>query len=142
MIQFSSIDSVFELQNPTLYKNWLAEVIRSEEKISGEIHYIFCSDSYLLDINNKYLDHDYFTDVISFSTTSKSMIVSGEIYISVDRIKDNAKFHKCSFEHELSRVMVHGLLHLIGYNDQSTEEKSLMTRKEDIYIDLQPQRIS
>jgi len=119
------------------YKQWLKAVIISEGNKVGDIQYILCDDEHLLGINKAYLNHDTFTDIITFSTTNNDEIISGEIYISVDRVSENSKAHSVSFNTELSRVMVHGILHLIGYNDHSDSEKKLMRSKEDYYLHLQ-----
>lgn len=119
------------------YKQWLKSVILSEGKKFGDIQYILCDDEHLLEINRTYLNHDTFTDIITFSTTNSDDIISGEIYISVDRVTENSETHSVSYNDELSRVMVHGILHLIGYNDHSDSEKKLMRSKEDYYLHLQ-----
>jgi len=119
------------------YKKWLKKVIHSEEKKLGNIQYIFCDDNYLLNINTTYLNHDTLTDIITFSTSDNIDIISGEIYISVDRIIENSNIHSSVFNTELSRVMVHGILHLVGYDDHSQIDKKLMRSKEDYYLLLQ-----
>lgn len=116
-----------------VYKNWLSNVAISEHKHIVALHYIFCSDDYLLEINNKFLRHDYYTDVITFPYQQGSMLES-DIFISVDRVKENANEFLVTFDNELKRVMVHGLLHLAGYTDKSESETSLMRQKEDFYI--------
>lgn len=123
--------------NEPLYLNWLKTVINSEGKKTGDIQYIFCNDKYLYEINKVYLKHDTFTDIITFSTTNNEEVISGEIYISIDRVAENSKTHSASFNDELSRVIVHGVLHLIGYDDHSDSEKKLMRSKEDYYLHLQ-----
>tara|TARA_B100001971_G_C18183906_1_gene534414 strand:- start:348 stop:767 length:420 start_codon:yes stop_codon:yes gene_type:complete len=123
--------------NEPYYTNWLKTVISSEGKKTGNIQYVFCDDSYLHELNKSFLNHDSFTDIITFSTTQNDDIISGEIYISLDRIDENTKIHSVSLDHELSRVIVHGVLHLIGYNDISSSEKKLMRSKEDYYLHLQ-----
>jgi len=113
--------------------------IADKEKVSIDfLNYIFCSDPYLLDLNKKYLDHDYFTDIISFESSEEMGVVSGDIFISVDRAKENADLYKVSFDDEIKRLMIHGLLHLIGYKDESDDEKLLMRKKEDYYLSLCP----
>jgi len=119
------------------HKKWLKKVIQSEEKKVGDIQYIFCDDNYLLNINTTYLNHDTLTDIITFSTSDNNRIISGEIYISVDRLIENSNIHTSLFIDELSRVMVHGILHLAGYNDHSITEKKIMRSKEDYYLLLQ-----
>jgi len=144
MINFKSLKAGFVLENPAFFKNWLKSVIELEStKKPGEIQYIFCDDKYLYNINKKYLNHDTYTDIITFPTSVKSeKVLSGEIYISIDRIKDNARKYDEKEVTELSRVIVHGMLHLLGYNDQSSTEKILMKEKEDYYLNLQSQKIS
>jgi probable rRNA maturation factor len=115
------------------YKTWLAGVARSEQKTIDEITYIFCDDDYLLDINIKYLGHDYYTDIITFPYKELDNIQS-DLYISVDRVTENAIDFNESFEDELRRVMVHGLLHLIGYGDKTEAEIALMREKESFYM--------
>lgn len=121
--------------NRTVTKNWLHEVIRLEGKKPGVISYIFCSDDFLVDINIKFLQRDYYTDVISFDYSEKG-VVSGDIMISVDRVKENAQNLGVSYLDELKRIMVHGLLHLIGYDDSTEESKALMTGREDLYLGM------
>lgn len=138
MIIFNSLTSEFELQNPGFYKDWLVSVILNEDKIIGEIQYVFCDDDFLLSINRTYLNHDTLTDIITFPTSSSKFILSGEIYLSIPRIKENATINQIDFQSEFSRVMVHGALHLIGYNDVTPSEKKEMRAKEDYYLNLQP----
>ncbi len=109
---------------------WLRSVIEAEGKKVGDISFIFCSDEYLLDINRKYLDHDYFTDIITFDYV-EGLTISGDIFISVDRVSENCVTYKCSFEEELNRILAHGVLHLLGYKDKSEADKKVMTGKED-----------
>ncbi len=115
--------------------SWIEKVILLSENEIGDINYIFCSDDYLLNINKQYLNHDYYTDIISFDYTVNTLI-SGDMYISIDRVMDNASKFSVSFEHELKRVMVHGILHYLGYNDSTAEEKLIMRTKEDYFLSL------
>ncbi len=115
--------------------NWIKETIRLEEKSIGDISFIFCSDDYLLDVNKKYLTHDYYTDIITFDYVEDS-IISGDIFISIDRVKENAKLFSTSLENELNRVLVHGVLHLLGYKDKIKKDKTLMTFKENYYLNV------
>ncbi len=108
-------------------------LITSENKKKGDISFIFCSDEYLLKMNNEYLSHDYYTDVITFDYTEED-IISGDIFISTDRVKENASKYKIDFENELQRVMIHGVLHLTGYKDKTEAEKKQMTEKENQYL--------
>ncbi|SFB76562.1 rRNA maturation RNase YbeY [Zunongwangia mangrovi] len=134
IINFYS-ENDFNLENTDLYKNWLLRVISSEEKRLGEISYIFCDDEYLLDINQRFLDHDSYTDIISFDD-SMGNLLNGDIYISTERVKENAAEFNEDFDTELKRVIVHGILHYCGYKDKSEEDAALMRRKESEKIKL------
>ncbi len=116
---------------------WLIATVEKESKLLGELYYIFCDDEYLHDINVKYLNHDTYTDVITFDYC-KGEIVSGEIYISTARARENAKLYSQNFTLELRRLIIHGLLHLLGYKDKNSEDKIEMTAKEDYYLSLLP----
>lgn len=122
----------FQLDLPKS-ENWIKNTIINEGQTLGEISFIFCSDDYLLDINRQYLDHDYYTDIITFDYVERG-IISGDIFISVDRVRENANAYKVTFENELNRILIHGVLHLLGYQDKEPEEKELMTAKEDYYL--------
>lgn len=113
--------------------NWLEDLILSENKKLGDINYIFCDDEYLLKVNQDYLDHDYYTDIITFDYV-KGKTISGDIFVSLPRILDNASTLSQDFESEFRRVLAHGLLHLCGYKDKTKEEESTMRQKEDFYI--------
>ena len=134
IINFYS-ENDFKLENIDLYKNWLNRVISSEDKRLGEISYIFCDDEYLLDINQRFLDHDTYTDIISFDD-SMGNLLNGDIYISTERVEENAAEFNEDFETELKRVIVHGILHYCGYQDKSEEDAALMRRKESEKIKL------
>ena len=121
--------------NLPTHSNWLKNVILSEEKSLGEVAYIFCDDSFLLKKNIEFLKRDYLTDVITFDYSKKNKI-SGDIFISINRVKENSKKFNESFLTELERVMVHGLLHLLGYNDKTKKESLLMTKKENFYLSI------
>lgn len=110
--------------------NWISKVCTSENHEFGDISLIFCSDDYLLDMNRTHLDHDYYTDIITFDYT-ENQFVSGDLFISVDRVRDNASDFNVSFEHELHRVIIHGVLHLCGFKDKSDDEEKLMRTKEN-----------
>lgn len=116
--------------NETDLTNWISKVCLSENHQLGDISLIFCSDDYLLDMNRTHLDHDYYTDIITFDYTD-NQIVSGDLFISVDRVRENASDFNVSFQHELHRVMIHGVLHLCGYKDKSDDEEKLMRTKEN-----------
>jgi probable rRNA maturation factor len=129
MINFN-YESDFSLDNEEAIAAWMSEVIESENKKEGEVNYIFCDDEYLHKINLEYLNHDNLTDIISFDYTMGNEI-SGDIFISVERVQDNAKDFKVSFEAELKRVMVHGVLHYCGYKDKVEDDELVMRSKED-----------
>ncbi|MBP8157483.1 MAG: rRNA maturation RNase YbeY [Flavobacterium sp.] len=129
MISFN-YESDFNLDNETVYSDWLSKVISSEIKNEGEINYIFCDDDYLLEINQQYLDHDTLTDIISFDYSIGNEL-HGDIFISIERVRDNAQDFNVSFEEELKRVMVHGVLHYCGYKDKSETDEKLMREKEE-----------
>ena len=125
----------FTLENEELFSQWIENVIHSEEKYLGEISYIFCKDDYLLEINQQYLDHDTLTDIISFDYTEDDT-VSGDIFISIERVRENASDLNVAFEEELKRVMIHGILHYCGYKDKSDSDEALMRSKEDEKIKM------
>lgn len=129
MINFN-YESEFNLENEEAIGNWLSSVILSEGKKVGEINYIFCDDEYLHKINLEYLNHDDLTDVISFDYTMGNEI-SGDVFISVERVQDNAGDFNVAFEEELRRVIVHGVLHYCGYRDKGEEDEELMRSKEN-----------
>ncbi|HEY4540553.1 MAG TPA: rRNA maturation RNase YbeY [Faecalibacter sp.] len=126
-------ESDFELKDEQIWIDWITESMKNEGKSVEELNYIFCDDEYLLEINRQYLDHDYYTDVIGFDN-SHDDILTGDIFISEERVADNAKQNNVSFENELARVMIHGILHFAGYPDKGEEEKRIMTEKEDFYL--------
>ncbi len=128
-------DIDFKVPNPLKTKKWLQKVIHLEKRDFENISYIFCSDEYLHSLNTQFLGHNTLTDIITFDL-SDSKLISGEIYISVDRVKENSQKLKTSFMDELNRVMVHGILHLLGYKDKKPKEKSVMRKKEDSYLSL------
>ena len=123
----------FELPKAIKTTNWLNSVVEQEGKTLGEITIIFCSDAYLYDLNIKYLNHDTLTDIITFDYVVGKEL-HGDVYISVDRVKENAEIYKCSYQQELHRVMVHGVLHLCGYKDKSSVDSVIMRAKEDYYL--------
>ena len=125
----------FEIQNEEEYSLWISSVILSEEKLEGEINYIFVDDDYLLDLNQKHLNHDTLTDVISFDYSLGNEI-HGDIYISIDRVRDNALDFNVTFEEELKRVMIHGILHYCGYKDKTEADEQLIRSKEDEKIKM------
>lgn len=126
-------DVDFQLVNPSDLSNWIEKTIENEEKKLGAISYIFCNDDYLHQMNMEYLNHDTLTDVITFPYNNAP--IEGDIFISIDRVKDNAKDLNVAFENELHRVMIHGVLHLCGYSDETDEQESAMRQKEDFYLE-------
>lgn len=135
MVSYFLQDIDFVFKHKRLNNSWLKLVAESEIKKLGNINIIFCSDNYILDVNVKYLGHDYFTDIITFDYCEKD-ILSGDLFISIDTVCDNAEFYKTEFNDELNRVIVHGLLHLIGYDDHTPEEQKIMREKENYYLEL------
>ena len=131
-VSFYFEDVAFDLPEQQRLVEWLLSVADSEEKPVYELTYIFCSDEYLRQVNIEHLDHDYYTDVITFPYTEG--VIHGDIFISSERVAENAQTHGVSFREELCRVMVHAVLHLAGYGDKSPEEEQLMRSKEDFYL--------
>lgn len=134
VINYHSEETTFSLTSPETLSSWIKQTIQIEEQVLGNLNFIFCSDAYLHKINVEYLDHDTYTDVITFPYDAS--FVEGDIFISIDRIQENAKTFEVDFDQELYRVMIHGVLHLMGYGDKSFEEKKLMTLKENRYLSL------
>jgi len=134
MIQFffENID-IISLSDAT--KNWLINLIKNEQKKVGEINYIFCDDEYLLKVNRDFLQHDYYTDIITFDYV-KGKTIAGDIFVSLPRISENAETHSKDFNLELHRVLAHGILHLCGYKDKTEEEIKEMRNKEDYYLNI------
>ncbi|MGB5428103.1 rRNA maturation RNase YbeY [Eudoraea sp.] len=128
-------ETEFDLENIKEYTSWINTIVVSENVRLGDLSYIFCSDEYLIKLNQKYLGHDTYTDIVTFNYSEED-VISGEIYISVDRVKENAVKFKEDFNKELRRVMAHGVLHLLGYNDKSKKEKEEMRIKEDEKINM------
>ena len=135
MISYFFEDTDFIFKGKALNKRWLKIVAESEIRRLGDINIIFCSDNYILDVNMKYLQHDYFTDIITFDYCEKK-VLSGDLFISVDSVRENSVYFGTEFEDELNRVIVHGLLHLIGYDDHSEEDIKVRREKENYYLDL------
>ncbi|MEE3462962.1 MAG: rRNA maturation RNase YbeY [Candidatus Cryptobacteroides sp.] len=135
MVRYFFEDTDFVFKPKKINNLWLKTVAESEVKKIGQINIIFCSDNYILDINQKYLQHDYFTDIITFDYCEND-VLSGDLFISVDSVRENAVFYKTEFTDELNRVIVHGLLHLIGYDDHSDEDIKMMRSKENYYLEL------
>jgi rRNA maturation RNase YbeY len=133
MISFHTEELAFQLPEKLKHKQWLKAVAAEEGKKIGELNYVFCSDEYLLKINQDYLQHDTLTDIVTFDNSESPKLIEGDIFISYERVVENgAKLNTA--DSELQRVMVHGLLHLCGYKDKAKADKSLMTEKEDYYL--------
>lgn len=132
MIQFF-FENTEVIKLPAQLAAWAENIIIAEQKKPGKISYIFCDDEHLLEINRTYLDHDYYTDIITFDYV-KGKTISGDIFVSLQRISDNANVHSREFENELLRVVAHGVLHLCGYKDKTDFESQEMRAKEDFYI--------
>lgn len=135
MIYYHNEDVTFLLKNKLLLREWIKNSVHNESKIVGDINYIFVSDEYLLKLNNEALNHDFYTDIITFDYCEDNRI-SGDLFISIDRVKENAVLHKTTFIDELHRVMIHGVMHLCGYGDKSSKEEKLMRAKEEYYLNL------
>ena len=135
MVRYYSEDIKFNFKGRRANNKWLSGVASAESKKLGELNVIFCSDPHILEMNRKYLGHDYYTDIITFDYCEGNLL-SGDLFISVDTVRDNSSFYGASFDEEIHRVIVHGLLHLIGYDDGTAEEKKMMREKEDYYLSL------
>ncbi len=125
----------FTIRNPRKTANWIKESAKKEKRLTSEINYIFCSNRYLLNLNQNFLSHTTLTDIITFDY-SEGRLISGDIYISLEMVKENSSKYNSLFEEELRRVMIHGVLHLSGYEDKKTSEKALMRKKEEAYLSL------
>lgn len=134
-VSFHKESISFRLSAARVLKQWVKQVIESKGKTLGEVSYIFCSDDYLLKINQEHLQHDYYTDIITFDYT-EGATVSGDLFISIDRVKDNALTESVDFDIELRRVMIHGILHLLGYKDKKKEDQKLMREIENQSLTL------
>jgi rRNA maturation RNase YbeY len=135
-IYFFSEEIDFELKEKLIRKRWLKSIATKAGYTVRELNYVFCSDEYLYRMNLEYLNHETYTDIITFDNSEKEFDVAGDIFISIDRVNENAKTHKQKVEIELNRVLVHGLLHLMGYKDKTKEESTLMRQKEEESINL------
>jgi probable rRNA maturation factor len=131
MLKFFSEEIDFKVPFPIKTSNWIKTISKSEGYEIISLNYIFCSDDYLLEINKQYLEHDYYTDIITFDNNEEEGKIESDIYVSVDRVKENALTFNTSFETELRRVLIHGLLHLMDYTDTSEDLKAQMRFKED-----------
>lgn len=135
-ITFNNHNIQFSLKDKLFIKSFLARVFAEEGVVFKSISYVFCTDEYLLKLNQEYLNHDTLTDILTFTLSNSSLPVVSEIYISIERVKENAEKLKLPFITELYRVMIHGLLHLCGHTDQTKSEKAVMRKKEDYYLSL------
>ncbi|WP_276498399.1 rRNA maturation RNase YbeY [Pontibacter litorisediminis] len=135
-IEFFSEDVDFELKNPEQVSEWIAGIIERHGQELSNLTYIFCSDDYLHEINVEYLNHDTLTDIITFDNADEEGIIEGDIFISIDRVYDNASDHGTAFEDELHRVLIHGVLHLLGFKDKTEEQEALMRKEEDSSLSL------
>ena len=134
-IRFNFLHPV-NLRERTKLKRFLVSIFKKEKKQLGELQYIFCSDDYLLEINRQYLNHDFYTDIITFDLSEKDQLINAEVYISVDRVRENAREFGSSLRQELHRVMFHGALHLCGYKDKKPKDAQLMRQMEDKWLVL------
>jgi len=134
-VKFHAIDVNPGLNQKIRLKQFIKHIFSSEGKELNTIDFIFCSDAYLLSMNQQFLQHDYFTDILTFDLSKNNSAISGEIYISIDRVKENAATHNTTYINELRRVMFHGVLHLCGYLDKIKSEQTLMTDKENYYLE-------
>jgi probable rRNA maturation factor len=135
-VYFHSLVGSLTLSDRSRLKFFIDSLFKKEKKKLAEIHYIFCSDDYLLAINRQYLQHDYYTDIITFGLSEPGEPINAEIYISVDRVRENARQFTNSLKNELHRVIFHGALHLCGYGDKKKKEGVLMRKMEDKYLEL------
>ncbi|MBQ7751140.1 MAG: rRNA maturation RNase YbeY [Bacteroidales bacterium] len=135
MVSYFTEDIVFNFKEKRLTSRWLKLVAESEIRRLGDISIVFCSDNYILDVNLKYLQHDYFTDIITFDYCEGDKI-SGDLFISIDSVRENSSFYGTEFKDELNRVIVHGILHLIGYDDHTEKDIKQMRAKENYYLSL------
>lgn len=133
-INFFEEDTVFKPKNKNKIRSWLKQSINEEGFLLSELNFIFCSDAYLLQINQQYLQHDTYTDIITFDNSELEDEIVGDVFISIDRIRENAEKFGVNLADELHRIMIHGTLHLLGYKDKTASEKSLMNQKEDFYL--------
>ena len=135
MIYFNDLDSSCRIKNRKKVREWMSGVISSSGNKLGDVGVIICSDDYLLNLNNQYLDHNYYTDIITFDYTEKD-VIGGDLFISYDRVKENAKQEGVLIQHELRRVMVHGVLHLLGLSDKTDKEAKTMRAAEDVALKM------
>lgn len=135
-VHFHLLKKDFSLINRSTLKGFINELFKKEKKILYKLDYIFCSDDYLLKINKDHLQHNFYTDIITFDLSENKKSIIAEIYISIDRVKENAILYKTSFSHEFHRVLFHGCLHLCGFKDKTSSESKKMRKKEEEYLTL------
>jgi probable rRNA maturation factor len=135
-IQFFNEDIVFTLKNKKSIALWVEQCILTENFLLGKLNFIFSSDEHLLTINRKYLNHDYYTDVITFDNSTEQKTIEGDVFISIDRVRENAQENFVSLTDEIRRIIIHGVLHLCEYYDKSLDDKTKMTEKENAYLSL------
>ena len=135
-INFFSEQIPFIIRKRGILREWIADTAKSERTIAGDINFIFCDDAYLHKLNKNYLKHDTLTDIITFPLMDDDCVISGDIYISIERVRENAKIYKQPVFTELARVMIHGILHLLGYKDETLKEKEKMRKMENHYLEL------
>jgi len=137
-INFFSEETDFVIDQPPLIINWLEAIAKQENQEIDTLNYVFCSDEYLLKINRDYLQHDYYTDIITFDNRDGANDpIESDIFVSIDRVMENASEQNIPFENELKRVLAHGLLHLLGFNDKTVDQQKVMREKEEAYLSLQ-----
>lgn len=139
IIRFFSEGTDFSISHPKKTSTWIKSVLIRENQSAFEINYIFCTDKYLLDLNKDFLSHNTLTDIITFDNSTKTGAIEADIYISIERVIENANKFKVPFDEELHRVIIHGVLHLIGYNDKNPTQKALMRKKEEACLSLRKQ---
>jgi probable rRNA maturation factor len=136
MISFFEEEVEFKLKEKLKLKKWINSVCVLHKTKAGDINYIFCTDEYLLEINKEYLNHDFYTDIITFDQSESNKKIDAEIYISIDRVKENAETNKVAFTQELNRIIIHGVLHLVGFKDKSDAEAIEMRNLENKMLEM------
>jgi rRNA maturation RNase YbeY len=136
LINFFSEDIHFKLEHPIKTSRWVKQAVKMERKSLNQLNFIFCSDTYLLEINKQYLNHRSLTDIVTFDNSEGGKSIEGDVFISIDRVYENASKFNVAFDQELHRVIIHGVLHLIGYGDKDIAAKMKMRKKEDAYLSL------
>jgi len=135
-VRFFQEDSSYAIPHPRKTASWIKEVLQKERRPEAEINYIFCTDKYLAKLNKDFLNHSTLTDIITFDNSNGSEVLDADIYISIERVTENAAKFRNTFDDELHRVMIHGVLHLLGFKDKKPSEKALMRKKEDACLSL------